>query len=91
VARKVTKVKEGLLYAITWTDHYQVTGTWIEKSEVNRDGRAVMVTIGMCLTSDAEYITMAGTYEIESHEEPLYSQVFRVAKANIVSVKEIKI
>ncbi len=91
MARKVIKIKEGLLYAITWTDHYQVNGTWIEKSEVKRDGRAVMITTGFCLTNDAEYITMAGTFEIESNEDPLYSQVFRVAKANIISAKEIKL
>ena len=89
MARPVRKFKVGRIYIFTWMDHMDHPETWSQLSDINMDEVTKITTIGKCIGSSNDYLTVAGTWEINS-DDPVYSQVFKCLTSNIIESKEIK-
>lgn len=82
--------KVGAVYQFVWKDHTDHNETWSQLCDIDMNAVVKMQTIGLCIDDGVEYLTVAGTVEIGS-DNPLYSQVFRCLKSDIVRAKEIKL
>lgn len=87
--KPIKPFRVGKSYAVVWADHFDISKTWARMSEIDVESGVQMVTYGLCIHDADDYVTLAGTAELDS-ADPVYSQVFRCLKSDIRSAALIK-